>query len=247
MEKQVEENERLHIQLTNRIKDQLNTKKQEIEFARVEFQNDKTELENNIVTLTNYRERDAEKIKHLNEKLLSYKELEREAIIQELGTPKEVLIHLDLLKQQLKEVRSKLQGRTEDDLEEELEFYKEKAEELEDEISSLKQKYDEVRQRENKYKLSVREKLELQKQNDLLETSNSALTHSIDSIRSQLDDLIEKQQSQEAFRELLKMDREYNEKIPVQTVSSLKEFTEELQHRIAKSTRTELYYDLGWL
>ncbi|MFW1480404.1 hypothetical protein ACEWA0_23475, partial [Vibrio parahaemolyticus] len=194
-----------------------------------------------------YRNRDQNEIKLLTERLLGYKELEREAQIKELGSPGAVLKRIDELEKELRDARNKLKGRSEDSLEEELDYYKDRVDDLEEELRDLKQEHDEVKQREGKYKLSVREKLELQKQKDLLEASNAALTHSIEAVKSQLDDLIEKQQSQEVFKELTLMDRKYREPVPAQPVNSLKEFTEELQHRIARATDVDLYYDLDVL
>ncbi|NDW20386.1 AAA family ATPase [Alteromonas hispanica] len=244
---QIDENKLLNEQLTKELGEQAAMKKQALEEIRREFQTEKVTLENKLKLLEDYRSRDQNEIKKLTDRLLGYKELEREAHIKELGSPAAVLMRIDELEKQLRDARNKLKGRNEDDLEEELGFYKERADDLEEELRGLKQEHDEVKQREGKYKLSIREKLELQKQKDLLETSNAALTHSIESVKSQLDDLIEKQQSQEAFKELTLMDRKYREPVPAQQVNSLKDFTEELQHRIAISTDVELYYDLDLL
>jgi chromosome segregation ATPase len=247
LEKQIAENTILNEQLKNRLEAQGDWKKQLNEEFRREFQNDKVSLENELKNLELYRSRDQEKMKSLTERLRGYKELEQEAKIQELGSPEAVLERMDQLENDLKEARNKLKGRTEDDLEEELEYYKDKSEELEGGIRDLRQEYDELSMRESKYKLSNRKTIELKKERDLLEASNAALTHSIEAIRSQLDDLVEAQQSQDTFKELMLMDRKYSEPVPAQPIDSLKDFTEDLQHRIAISTDVELYYDLELL
>jgi len=247
LERQKAENTILNEQLKSKLEAQGVWKKQAHEECRQEFQSEKVTLENKLKNLEVYRERDIEKITQLTDKLLGYKELEREAKIQELGSPAAVLERMDQLEKDLKETRNKLKGRTEDDLEEELEYYKDKSEELEDGNRDLRQEYDELSMRESKYKLSNRQTIELKKERDLLESSNAALTHSIEVIRSQLDDLVEAQQSQETFKELTKMDRKYSEPVAAQPINSLKDFTEELQHRIAISTDVELYYDLELL
>ncbi|HAS6151228.1 TPA: AAA domain-containing protein [Vibrio vulnificus] len=247
LDKKIEENNSLNEQLKKKLGAQAVMKKQALEECRREIQTEKVTLENQLKLLEDYRTRDQDEIKRLTEHLLGYKELEREAQIKELGSPAAVLRRIDELEKYLRDARNKLKGRSEDDLEEELDFYKNRVDDLEEELRELKQEYDEVKLREGKYKLSMREKLELQKQKDLLEVSNAALTHSIEAVKSQLDDLIEKQQSQEVFKELTLMDRRYREPVPAQPVNSLKEFTEELQHRIAISTDVELYYDLDLL
>ncbi|MEM5534361.1 AAA family ATPase [Pseudoalteromonas arctica] len=243
-DKKASENKLLSEQLKSKLESQDSWKQQVYEDCQKEFQSVKASLENELKNLDVYRKRDEQKIKDLTDRLQSYKELEREARIQELGSPVAVLERMDELEKELKDTRNKLKGRSEDDLEEELDYYKEKAEELEEELRELKQSYQEVKGRESKYKLSMLEKLELQKHKDLLEASNAALTHSIEAIRAQLDDLIEKQQSQETFKELTLMDRKHSEPVAAQPINSLKEFTEDLQHRIATSTDVELYYDL---
>ncbi|MFA4727840.1 AAA family ATPase [Vibrio vulnificus] len=247
LDKKIEENNSLNEQLKKKLGAQAVMKKQALEECRREIQTEKVTLENQLKLLEDYRTRDQDEIKRLTEHLLGYKELEREAQIKELGSPAAVLRRIDELEKELRGARNKLKGRSEDDLEEELGYYKDRVDDLEEELRELKQEYDEVKLREGKYKLSMREKLELQKQKDLLEVSNAALTHSIEAVKSQLDDLIEKQQSQEVFKELTLMDRRYREPVPAQPVNSLKEFTEELQHRIAISTDVELYYDLDLL
>ncbi|EGR1555947.1 hypothetical protein D6Y19_04465 [Vibrio parahaemolyticus] len=247
LDKQINENNLLNSQLKKQLGAQAVIKKQALEDSRREFQTEKVTLENQLKLLEDYRNRDQNEIKLLTERLLGYKELEREAQIKELGSPGAVLKRIDELEKELRDARNKLKGRSEDSLEEELDYYKDRVDDLEEELRDLKQEHDEVKQREGKYKLSVREKLELQKQKDLLEASNAALTHSIEAVKSQLDDLIEKQQSQEVFKELTLMDRKYREPVPAQPVNSLKEFTEELQHRIAIATDVELYYDLDVL
>ncbi|MDE1239224.1 AAA family ATPase [Vibrio aestuarianus] len=247
LDKKIEENNSLNEQLKKKLGAQAVMKKQALEECRREIQTEKVTLENQLKLLEDYRSRDQDEIKRLTEHLLGYKELEREAQIKELGSPAAVLRRIDELEKELRDARNKLKGRSEDDLEEELGYYKDRVDDLEEELRELKQEYDEVKLREGKYKLSMREKLELQKQKDLLEVSNAALTHSIEAVKSQLDDLIEKQQSQEVFKELTLMDRRYREPVPAQPVNSLKEFTEELQHRIAISTDVELYYDLDLL
>ncbi|MDF9400385.1 AAA family ATPase [Vibrio sp. 1180_3] len=247
LDDKINENKLLNDQLKKKLGAQVVMKKQAIEECRREIQTEKITLENQLKLLEDYRTRDQDEIKRLTEHLYGYKELEREAKIKELGSPAAVLQRIDELEKELRDARNKLKGRSEDDLEEELGYYKDRVDDLEEELRELKQEYDEVKLREGKYKLSMREKLELQKQKDLLEVSNAALTHSIEAVKSQLDDLIEKQQSQEVFKELTLMDRRYREPVPAQPVNSLKEFTEELQHRIAISTDVELYYDLDLL
>ncbi|PKH03110.1 hypothetical protein CXF72_07950 [Psychromonas sp. MB-3u-54] len=211
-----------------------------------EFKLNEQQLTQEIESLSQNRERDLDKIKLLQQKISGYKELEHEATIREFAHPSDVLAHLDNVEQELKQARSKLKGRSESDLEDDLEHYKELAEEKSESLEQLQQDYQEARSKVAKNTISVREKLELQTQKDVLELHNQTLKVSIDSLKATLDDLIEKQQSQKAFNELIKMDRKFAEPRSATSISSLKEFTEELQHRIAKAENgIVLYYDIN--
>ena len=210
-----------------------------------EFQLNEQQLTQEVESLKTNRQRDLDKLKLLQQKINGYKELEHEATLREFSHPSDVLAHLDQVEQELREARSKLKGRTENDLEDELAHYKDLAEEKSDALEELQQDYQEVRNKVNKNKISVREKLELQAQNDVLELHNQTLKVSIGSLQSTLDDLIEKQQSQQAFSELISMDRKYSQPRAATSITSLEEFTKDLQNRIAKAEKdVVLYYDL---
>lgn len=209
------------------------------------FKFNEEQLTQEIENLTSNRKRDLEKFKLLQQKIHGYQELEHEVTLRQFSHPSDVLAHLDDVEQQLREARGKLKGRSESDLEEELEYFRDLAEERSDTLDELQQDYQEVRNKVAKNKISVREKLELQKQNDVLELHNKALETSIKSLESTLDDLIAKQQSQQAFSELVKMDRKYSQPSAASSITSLDEFTRDIQHRIATAEEgVILYYDL---
>ena len=123
------------------------------------FQLNEQQLNQEIESLKVSRKRDLEKFKLLQQKINGYNELEHEATLREFSHPSDVLAHLDQVEQELREARSKLKGRTENDLEDELEHYKDLAEEKSDALDELQQDYQEVRNKVNKNKISVREKM----------------------------------------------------------------------------------------
>jgi hypothetical protein len=210
------------------------------------FEFEQQKLTQKIESLEIFRQRDLDKVKALQQKVFGYSELEREAKMREFSHPSDVLEHLDNVEQQLKDARLKLKGRSESDLEDELEYYKDIAEEKTVTLDRMSQDLDEAQAKARKNQLSIREKLELKAQNDVLELHNQTLKVSIDSLKMTLDDLIEKQQSQQAFSELIKMDRIFSEPIATSPISSLSEFTDELQHRIANAEKgVTLYYDIS--
>ena len=210
------------------------------------FELEQQKLTQKIESLEIFRQRDLEKVKALQQKIEGFNELEREAKMREFSHPSDVLEHLDNVEQELKDARSRLKGRNETDLEDELEHYKELAEEKAEALEVLRQDLDEAQVKARKNQLSIREKLELQAQNDTLELHNQTLKVSIDSLKTTLDDLIEKQQSQQAFSELIKMDRAFAEPTAAAPISSLSEFTKELQSRIACAEKgVTLYYDIN--
>lgn len=210
-----------------------------------DFKFEQQQLTQKVESLEVFRQRDLEKVKALQEKIAGYSELEREAKMREFSLPSDVLEHLDKVEQELKEARSKLKGRNESDLEDELEHYREIADEKTEALGIIRQDLDEAQAKARKNQLSIREKLELQAQNDTLELHNQTLKVSIDSLKMTLDDLIEKQQSQQAFSELTKMDRSFSEPLAATAITSLSEFTDELQHRIATAEKgVALYYNI---
>ncbi|WP_351015698.1 AAA family ATPase [Shewanella sp. AC91-MNA-CIBAN-0169] len=210
------------------------------------FEFEQQQLTQKIESLETFRQRDLERVKALQQKVAGYSELEREAKMREFSHPSDVLEHLDNVEQELKEARSKLKGRSESDLEDELEHYKDISEEQTEKLELLRKDLDEAQAKARKNLLSIREKQELQYQNDVLEVHNQTLKVSIDSLKMTLDDLIEKQQSQQAFSELTKMDRTFSEPVATASISSLSEFTEELQSRIAIAEKgVTLYYDIN--
>jgi len=210
------------------------------------FEFEQQQLTQKVESLETFRQRDLEKVKALQQKIAGYSELEREAKMREFSHPSDVLEHLDKVEQDLKEARSKLKGRSESDLEDELEHYKDIAEEKTETLDIMRQDLDEAQAKARKNQLSIREKLELQAQNDTLELHNQTLKVSIDSLKMTLNDLIETQQSQQAFSELTKMDRSFSEPVAATAITSLSEFTDELQHRIASAEKgVTLYYDIN--
>ncbi|PKI12707.1 AAA family ATPase [Colwellia sp. 12G3] len=211
-----------------------------------EFKFKEQQLEQKIELLETHRQRDLDKFKQLQQKIAGFYELERAAKMREFSDPNDVLEYLDNVEQELKEARSKLKGRSETDLEDDLEHYKDIAEEKTGELEIMRQELGEAQAKARKNQLSIREKLELKAQNDTLELHNKTLKVSIDSLKATLDDLIDKQQSQQAFSELTKMDRKFAEPVATTAISSLSEFTEELQHRIATAEKdVTLYYDIN--
>jgi hypothetical protein len=210
------------------------------------FELELQQLTQKIESLETFRQRDSETAKALQQRIAGYSELEREAKMREFSHPSDVLEHLDNVEQQLKDARLKLKGRSESDLEDELEYYKNIAEEKTETLDKMSQDLNEAQAKGRKNQLSIREKLELQVQNDVLELHNRTLKVSIDSLKMTLDDLIEKQQSQQAFSELTKMDRSFSEPVAATAITSLSEFTAELQHRIASEEKgITLYYDIN--
>jgi hypothetical protein len=210
------------------------------------FNLEEQQLTQKIESLESFRLRDIDRVKLLQQKIAGFVELEREAKLREFSHPSDVLEYLDNVEQELKEARSKLKGRSETDLEDELAHYKDLADESNETLELMRQDLAEAQSKARKNQRSNREKLELQVQNDVLELHKRTLKVSIDSLKMTLNDLIEKQQSQDAFKELSKMDRKFAEPVAVTSISSLSEFTDELQHRIALAEKdVTLYYDIN--
>lgn len=212
--------------------------------AELRFKSEQAVLEQQIEELGLAREVDLRSIQELSSKLSSYKELERQAAIAQLGGPKEFLAYVDQLKSELKGLRVKLQGRSEDEIELELEQYKDLYDEYLNKFTEVNELNIELRQKNAGHNISVREKLELQRQLQVLELHNGTLQAHITNLKSDLDELLDKQENKEAFQELLKMDRELISPVAGEAVSDLKTFVNELQHKMATVEDTILYYDM---
>ncbi|NDW15168.1 AAA family ATPase [Alteromonas genovensis] len=179
--------------------------------------------------------------KQLLAKLSSFKELERQF---EDATPQEVIEQLSHYKQTVNTLRSQLDEKPSEQLEENFKQLKKTYEALEQEYNNAHTELQQNKVQLTKSRKSVIELEQIQKQKQALEKHNQLLKAAVDQLSADVDDLVNKQQAKTAFPALLGLDSKLRAKGRTESVPSLSEFANELQHRIAwdANEQKELYY-----
>lgn len=175
----------------------------------------------------------------LTAKLQQYADLERQ--LEGLGVL-EIQEELSHLREKNREFRIKLSERSEEGLEEENERLEELCDDLESQVFDLRQKNNELESELNNSRLSVMAKHHLQQEKRVLEEHKRVLDTSINQLRTQIDDLVEKQQGELPFKSLSEMDQIFrSEARGLQVVPELQRFVSIMQSNIAKQ---KFYYSL---
>ncbi|MBJ8552032.1 AAA family ATPase [Acinetobacter bereziniae] len=236
-------------------------KKVEIEQAEHQLKNDKDQFEATIEAMRNsirnefsvqitklkssnesleYSHNQAlDEIDALTAKLQQYADLERQLEGQGII---EVQEELTDLRERNRELRIKLSERSEEGLEEENERLEEKCDDLESQVFELRQRNNDLENELNNSRLSVMAKQHLQQEKRVLEEHKRVLDTSIGQLRTQIDDLVEKQQGELPFKSLSEMDQIYrSEARGLQAVPELQRFVSIMQSNIAKQ---KFYYSL---
>ena len=186
--------------------------------------------------------------KQLLAKLSSFKDIERQ-----FGdaTPQEVLEQLNHYKQIVNKLRLQLDEKPSEQLEQSYKELKTTYEALEQEYNNAHAELQRNKVQLTKSRMSVIELEQVQKQKQALEKHNQLLKAAVDQLSSDVDDLVNKQQAKTVFPALLQLDSKLRAKGITESVPSLRELAEELQHRIAwdSDEQKELYYRLEdiWL
>lgn len=245
-EKTLIERKRREAQLTNEeansyknsLKDEIG---KEFTYQISSLENQKASLEKQI---THYDQGE----KELLAKLSSFKDIERQF---GEATPQEVLEQLNHYKQTVNKLRLQLDGKPSEQLEQNHKELKKIYEALEQEYNNAHAELQQNKVQLTKSRMSVIELEQVQKQKQTLEKHNQLLKVAVDQLSTDVDDLVNKQQAKTAFPALLELDSKLRAKGITESVPSLRNFAEELQHRIAWDSheKKELYYRLEdiWL
>ncbi|TKE94380.1 AAA family ATPase [Vibrio sp. F12] len=174
-------------------------------------------------------------------KLSSFKDIERQ-----FGdaTPQEVLEQLNHFKQTVNKLRLQLDEKPSEQLEQNHKELKKNYEALEQEYNNAYAELQQNKVQLTKSRMSVIELEQVQKQKQTLEKHNQLLKAAVDQLSADVDDLVNKQQAKTAFPALLELDSKLRAKGITESIPSLRNFAEELQHRIAwdSDEQKELYY-----
>ncbi len=159
--------------------------------------------------------------------------------------PVSIRVELEDLRRENRELSGRLSNQEIADSIGELECLQEALDTAREQIRALMQELEERKVSAHQHRLVVLEREQWSQEKRVLERTKQLLEGSILDLESRISSLVESQQADVAFPELVKMDREYQMPRPVDSTESLKTFTEELQHRIAVADpENELYFRL---
>lgn len=159
--------------------------------------------------------------------------------------PASVRVELEDLRRQNRELSGRLSNQETADSLGEMERLQEELDTAREQVRDLRQELEERKVSAHQHRLVVLEREQWSQEKRVLERTKQLLEGSIRDLESRISNLVESQQADVAFPELVKMDREYQTPRPVDSTESLKTFTEELQHRIAVADpENELYFRL---
>ena len=203
------------------------------------FRTEVTSLQSQLSQERKNRTQDIAVIADLQKELVNFKDLQRSL---DNANIENIQDELNTLRQQNKELKTKLYS-SDEDLEEKCEVLEGEVNKQRDKIYDLRQELEEAKSELHKRNLSTAAKYHLEKEKRILELHNQTLDSAIGSLKSQLDDLVERQQGVKVFPALSKMDQKYRQKAAnLQPVFDLKSFADQLRWGMASSTDAPLYY-----
>lgn len=160
--------------------------------------------------------------------------------------PASLRAELEGLRQENREFRERLSSQETAESLGELERLQEELDAARKQIRDLRQKLEERKVAAHEQQLVALERQQWSQEKRALERHKQLLEAHLGDLDSRITSLVDSQQADVAFPELVKMDREsYQTLRPVDSIDNLKTFTEELQHRIAiADPGNELYFRL---
>ncbi len=199
-----------------------------------QFGNRISELESELERTSKYREREANRLMQLQNRLSDYAELERVIKQKEMDSADELLMGIEKLESDVREYKQKLAGRPVEDLEDEVDYLKDLNRTLEDQLRDTTQELHEANAERHQRAMGIMEREQLMMKNRVLEQHNDAIGLATEQLKREIEDLKDMQQGQAVFPALTRMDRELSENSITQPVPSLEELVDDLQVRIAQ-------------
>lgn len=159
--------------------------------------------------------------------------------------PASLRTELEDMRQQNRALKGRLSNQETAESIGELDRLQEELDTAREQIRDLRQELEERKVAAHQHQLVVLEREQWSQEKRVLLRTKQLLDGHIRDLESRITGLVESQQADVAFPELVRMDREYQIQRPVDPIESLKSFTEELQHRIAiADPGNELYFRL---
>ena len=209
--------------------------------VRSEFLQQISTSENQIQLLKNQIQNYTEAENKLLAQISAYNDLQRQ-----FGdsSPDQVLNQIQTYKLRVEELTHELNGKPSQQIESLYKDLKKQYESLEQEYNNNQAELQENKALRYKNQMSVLELEQIEKQKQAISKHNELLKVAVDKLSNEVDELINKQQSQTAFPALLELDGKLRSRATTENIPSLSTFAKELQQRIAwdeKETK-ELYY-----
>ena len=211
--------------------------------AKIEFTHDISSLENQVANLNVQIKKYESTERSLLERLSAFKDIEREFGER---TPSQVLKQIVEYRAQIASLTIELEGKPSEHIETLYKELKKQYESLEQDHKSNLKRLKETKLLANKSQMSVIDLKQLEKQKQAISKHNDLLKGAVDQLSADVDDLVNKQNSKTAFPALLELDSTLRAGAKTENIPNLKQFAEELQHRIAWDERENksLFYQL---
>ncbi|MBF7728606.1 AAA family ATPase [Pseudomonas sp. N040] len=209
-----------------------------------EIETERASHEHALAKLEQQRDNAWKKAEALKDKLSNMQEL-----AQVLGerSAADILEELDVLKHDNVTLKRSFEQSDTSELQRELDYLRSSKADLERDLSVIRPELDECRRELSSKRVASTELEAVAREKRVLEQHKNTLTVHIDDLESRIDQLTNAQKTQTPFPAMSLMDaeREYRASMELESVPGLKQFAEELQHRIASAEKpVELFYPL---
>lgn len=209
-----------------------------------EMEAERASHERALAKLELQRDHAWKKAEAFKEKLANMQEL-----AQALGeqSAADILEQLDALKHENVTLKRSLEQSDTSELQREVGYLRSSKADLERDLSAIRPELDELRRELSSKRVASTELEAVAREKRVLEQHKNTLTVHIDDLESRIEQLTSAQKTQTPFPAMSLMDsgREYRASMEHESVPGLKQFTEELQHRIAQAEdQVELFYSL---
>lgn len=209
-----------------------------------EMEAERASHERAIAKLESQRESAWNKADELKEKLADLQEL-----AQALGdqSAADILGQLDELKRENAMLKRSLEQSDTSELQREIDYLRSSKADLERDLAVIRPELDESRRELSSKRVASTELEAVAREKRVLEQHKNTLTVHIDDLESRIEQLTSAQKTQTPFPAMSLMDsgKEYRASMEHESVPGLKQFAEELQHRIATAEeQVELFYPL---
>ncbi|WP_260679691.1 coiled-coil domain-containing protein [Ectopseudomonas mendocina] len=209
-----------------------------------EMEAERASHERALAKLESQRESAWNKADELKEKLADLQEL-----AQALGdqSAADILGQLDELKRENAMLKRSLEQSDTSELQREIDYLRSSKADLERDLAVIRPELDESRRELSSKRVASTELEAVAREKRVLEQHKNTLSVHIDDLESRIEQLTSAQKTQTPFPAMSLMDsgKEYRASMEHESVPGLKQFAEELQHRIATAEeQVELFYPL---